>query len=163
MTASDDVLSRNADRRHAAPDNPLPGPPGKQLAIVTCMDCRIDLYDAAGITPGEAHVIRNAGGIVTEDVIRSLSVSQRKLGTREVMLMHHTKCGMATFSDEDFAAELEGETGQRPQWQAGTFKDTEQDVRDGVARLRRSPFLVPDTTVRGFVHDLDTDEFVEVF
>jgi carbonic anhydrase len=163
MTASDDVLSRNADRKHAAPENPLPAPPGKQLAIVTCMDCRIDLYDAAGVKPGEAHVIRNAGGVVTEDVIRSLAVSQRKLGTREIMLMHHTKCGMGTFTDEDFLDELENTTGHRPSFEVGTFTDTEQDVRDGVAQLRRSPYLVPETTVRGFIHDLDTDQFVEVF
>lgn len=126
------------------------------------MDCRIDLAGAVGIEPGEAHTIRNAGGVVTEDVIRSLVVSQRKLGTREIMLMHHTRCGMVTFTDEDFAAELENELGQRPGWSIGTFQDTERDVRESVAQLRENPFLLPETTVRGFVHDIDTDALTEI-
>lgn len=155
-------MRRNATRAHHAPGEPLPANPSLRLAIVTCMDCRIDLAGAVGIEPGEAHTIRNAGGVVTEDVIRSLVVSQRKLGTREIMLMHHTRCGMVTFTDEDFAAELENELGQRPGWSIGTFQDTERDVRESVAQLRENPFLLPETTVRGFVHDIDTDAITEI-
>ena len=162
MSASDDVLSRNASRTHSAPDDPLAASPSLRLAIVTCMDCRIDLYDAMGVKPGEAHAIRNAGGIVTDDGVRSLAISQRKLGTREVMLMHHTRCGMTSFSDDDFAAELERDAGRRPDWPAGAFQDTAQDVRESVESLRENPFLLAESTVRGFVHDVDTDELTEV-
>lgn len=163
MTATAELLQRNAQRVHAAPDQPQPGSPTLRVAIVTCMDCRIDLYDSLGVKPGEVHTMRNAGGAVTDDVIRSLAVSQRKLGTREVMLMHHTRCGMTTFTEGDFKEELERETGLRPSWSVETFSDTEQDVRQSVARLRNSPFLLPETTTRGFVHDVDTDAITEVF
>lgn len=161
MTTSDDLLRRNADRVHTARDPLLPGKPSLQVAIVTCMDCRIDLYDALGVQPGEAHTLRNAGGVVTDDVIRSLAVSQRKLGTREVMIMHHTRCGMTTFTDDEFKDELERDAGTRPSWSVGTFRDAEQDVRESARRLTADPYLIA-TTVRGFVHDVDTDEITEV-
>lgn len=160
MTASDELLRRNAQRgRAAAPD--LPTEPRLGVAIVTCMDSRIDTFDAFGLLRGEAHVLRNAGGVVTDDVIRSLTISQRKLGTREIMLMHHTRCGLATFEEAEFKDELERETGVRPSWSLETFTDVEQDVRQSLERLRRSPFLLT-TSLRGFVHDVDTDDLIEV-
>lgn len=161
MTASDDLLRRNADCAHPARDPLLGGQPSLQVAIVTCMDCRIDLYDALGVKPGEAHTLRNAGGVVTDDVIRSLAVSQRKLGTREIMIMHHTRCGMTTFTDDEFKDELERDAGTRPAWSVGTFSDAQQDVRESVRRLSSDPYLIS-TAVRGFIHDVDTDELTEV-
>jgi carbonic anhydrase len=126
------------------------------------MDARIDPVQLLGLQPGEAHVIRNAGGVVTDDVIRSLAVSQRKLGTTEVLLVHHTRCGMATFNDEDFWSELEQATGLRPTWVVGTFRDAESDVRQSLRRVRRSPFLANTTEVRGFVVNVDTGDLDEV-
>ncbi|GAA4853079.1 beta-class carbonic anhydrase [Saccharopolyspora rosea] len=162
MTACDDIVQRNAQYARTAAARELPGQPALRVAIVTCMDCRINVFESLGLQPGEAHVIRNAGGAVTEDVIRSLAVSQRKLGTREVMVIHHTACGMQTFTDAEFKAELEAETGMRPSWSVETFTDAEQDVRQSVERVRRSPFLSLTTAVRGFVADIVTGELVEV-
>ncbi|GAA4862388.1 MULTISPECIES: beta-class carbonic anhydrase [Saccharopolyspora] len=158
MTATDELLQRNTSRTR--PD--LPSAPGLRVAIVTCMDCRIDLAESLGLAAGEAHVIRNAGGAVTDDVIRSLAVSQRKLGTREIVLVHHTGCGMRTFTEGDFKDELETETGVRPAWSVETFRDTEQDVRQSLERVRRSPFLTETTSVRGFVEDIATGALTEV-
>ncbi|GAA2791055.1 carbonic anhydrase [Saccharopolyspora taberi] len=163
MTASDEILRRNALHVRGAEDRNLPTEPSLRVAIVTCMDCRIDLYETLGLRTGEAHVIRNAGGAVTDDVIRSLAVSQRKLGTREVMLMHHTRCGMATFTEGEFKDELERETGQRPAWSVETYTDAAQDVRQSMARIRRSPFLGLTTSLRGFVKDIDNGALTEVF
>jgi carbonic anhydrase len=126
------------------------------------MDARIDPVQLLGLRPGEAHVIRNAGGVVTDDVIRSLVVSQRKLGTTEVMLMHHTQCGMATFTDEDLWSELQETTGLRPSWAVETVRDVESDVRQSMERVRRSPFLTQTTEVRGFVVNVDTGDLAEV-
>jgi carbonic anhydrase len=126
------------------------------------MDARIDPAQLLGLRPGEAHVIRNAGGVVTDDIIRSLAVSQRKLGTTEVMLLHHTKCGMASFTDEEFRDELEHATGLRPTWAVETFRDVEADVRRSIQRVRRSPFLTHTTEVRGFVVDVETGQLAEV-
>jgi carbonic anhydrase len=161
MTASDELLDRNAQRTVSDADR-LPAEPTLRIAIVTCMDCRIDLFQTFGLRPGEAHVIRNAGGAVTDDVIRSLAVSQRKLGTREVMLMHHTRCGMVGFTEGEFKEELERETGLRPTWSVETFSDVKQDVRQSIGRIRHSPFLTQTTSVRGFVHDIDTNALTEV-
>ena len=161
MSVTDELLANNA--RYAATfSGPLPLPPARGVAVVACMDARLDVYRVLGLGDGEAHVIRNAGGVVTDDVLRSLAVSQRKLATREVVLLHHTKCGMATFTDEDFVAELESETGRRPTWAPGTFRDTEQDVRDSLAAVRSSPFLVHTDAVRGFVYDVDSGALTEV-
>jgi carbonic anhydrase len=155
-----DVLSR---RPNSAPVEPeLPGRPSEQLAVVTCMDCRIPVLDSFGLRLGEAHVIRNAGAAVTSDVIRSLSISQRKLGTRGVVLMAHAGCGMATFTDDEFVAELAQDAGQPPTWRPGTFTDPVQHVRYGMAQLLTSPFLLSDTTVRGFVLDLKSGAVDEV-
>ena len=136
--------------------------PSKKLAIVTCMDCRIDLEAALGLKPGEAHVLRNAGGIVSDDVIRSLAISQRRLGTREVMLIHHTDCGMETLTDEGFRVELEEETGLVPEFPIGAFADVEEAVREAIDRVRRSPFIPYRDAVRGFVYDVETHRLREI-
>lgn len=161
MTAIQDLVDRNTARSGSGP-GPLVGRPSLRIAVVVCMDARIDPAQLLGLQPGEAHVIRNAGGVVTDDVIRSLAVSQRKLGTIEVMLVHHTQCGMATFTDEDFAAELQEATGLRPTWAVETFRDIESNVRQSMERVRRSPFLMGTTAVRGFVVDVDTGDLAEV-
>nr|WP_228046279.1 carbonic anhydrase [Saccharopolyspora sp. HNM0983] len=154
------MVHRNAQR--VAAEGGLPGPPSLHVAIVTCMDCRIDLGHSLGVRDGEAHVIRNAGGAVTDDVIRSLAVSQRMLGTREVVLVHHTKCGMQTFTDDAFKESLQQETGIRPSWAVEAFADAEQDVRQSMERIRRSPFLELTSSLRGFVVDIDTGALTEV-
>ncbi|MEO7196795.1 MAG: carbonic anhydrase [Pseudonocardiaceae bacterium] len=161
MTAIQDLVDRNTARSDAGPGS-MPGRPSLRVAVVSCMDARIDPAQLLGLRPGEAHVIRNAGGGVTDDVIRSLAVSQRKLGTTEVMLVHHTKCGMATFTDVEFWSDLQEATGLRPTWAVETFSDVEADVRQSVERVRRSPFLGDTTVVRGFVVDVDTGELAEV-
>jgi carbonic anhydrase len=162
MSTTDELLAANTSFAEGFSTPGLPGPPSRGVAVVACMDARLDVYRVLGLGDGEAHVIRNAGGVVTDDVLRSLAVSQRKLSTREVVLIHHTKCGMATFTDDDFVAELEADTGQRPTWVPGTFPDTEQDVRDSLAAVRDCPFLVHTDGVRGFVYDVDTGSLTEV-
>lgn len=161
MTAIQELVERNAQRAGNGP-GPLPSPPSLRVAVVACMDARIDPVQLLDLRPGEAHVIRNAGGVVTDDIIRSLAVSQRKLGTTEVMLLHHTKCGMASFTDEEFWEELEHDTGLRPTWAVETFRDVEADVRRSIQRVRRSPFLTHTTEVRGFVVDVETGRLTEV-
>lgn len=161
MTGIQELVERNAQRAGNGP-GPLPSPPSLRVAVVACMDARIDPAQLLGLRPGEAHVIRNAGGVVTDDIIRSLAVSQRKLGTTEVMLLHHTKCGMASFTDEEFRDELEHATGLRPTWAVETFRDVEADVRRSIQRVRRSPFLTHTTEVRGFVVDVETGQLAEV-
>jgi carbonic anhydrase len=136
--------------------------PSRRLAVVTCMDCRIDLEAALGLQPGEAHVLRNAGGVVTDDVIRSLAISQRRLGTREVTLVHHTECGMQTLTDDGFRAELREETGIAPPFAIESFDNLEADLRQSVLRVRRSPFLPHRDAVRGFVYDVATHRLREV-
>jgi carbonic anhydrase len=161
MTAIQDLVDRNTARPGTGPSS-MPGHPSLRVAVVTCMDTRIDPAQLLGLRPGEAHVIRNAGGVVTDDVIRSLAVSQRKLGTTEVMLVHHTKCGMATFTDVEFWSDLQEATGLRPTWAVETFRDAEANVRQSVERVWRSPFLGDTTAVRGFVVDVDTGGLAEV-
>lgn len=162
MTASDELLRRHA-RLETHPDAaPAPAEPALHLAIVTCMDCRIDLFATLGLRTGEAHQLRNAGGVVTDDVIRSLTISQLKLGTHEVMLIHHTRCGMTTLTEDDFRRELEDRTGLRPTWAVEAFADAEHDVRQSIRRVRGSPFLSGTTSVRGFVYDVDTGAITEV-
>jgi carbonic anhydrase len=136
--------------------------PSRQLAIITCMDCRIDLGAALGLERGEAHVLRNAGGIVTDDVIRSLAISQRKLGTREVMLIHHSDCGMEKLSDGGFREELREAAGVAPDFEIGAFDDVEESVRESVRRVRRSPFLPHRDAVRGYVYEVETHRLREV-
>lgn len=136
--------------------------PSRQLAIVTCMDSRLDVFAALGLGEGEAHVLRNAGGVITDDVIRSLAISQRKLGTREVMLIHHTDCGMQKLTDDGFRAELQEATGVTPAFAIESFTDVDADVRQSVLRVRRSPFVPHRETVRGFVYDVDDHRLREV-
>jgi carbonic anhydrase len=136
--------------------------PSRRLAIVTCMDSRLDVFAALGLRDGEAHVLRNAGGVITDDVIRSLAVSQRRLGTREVMLIHHTDCGMQKLTDDGFRAELQQATGVAPAWAIESFAAVDADVRQSILRVRRSPFLPHRELVRGFVYDVDTHRLREI-
>jgi carbonic anhydrase len=136
--------------------------PAQALAVVTCMDCRIDPLPVLGLKPGDAHILRNAGGVVTDDVIRSLAISQRRLGTRAVALIHHTDCGMLKLTDESFRAELEEEAGIAPPFAIGSFTDLEEAVRESIARVRSSPFLLHRDDVRGYVYDVEDDELREV-
>ncbi len=151
----DELLRRNAE---AAAPQTAPARPTLQVAVLTCMDARIDPVALFGVQPGEVHVLRNAGAVVIDDMERSLAISQRKLGTTQVMVVAHTRCGMSTFTDDEFATELEALSGSRPQWPVHTFGDPAQSVRDGVARLRGSPFLQPGVVVAGYVYDVDTGE-----
>jgi carbonic anhydrase len=162
MSAIDELIANNEAFAAARPAQRLDGRPSRQLAIVACMDCRLDVAAALGLRDGEAHILRNAGGVVSDDVIRSLAISQRRLGTREVMLIHHTGCGMLGLGDDDFRAELLRETGVAPAFAIESFGDVDVDVRQSILRVRRSPFLLPDTVVRGFVYDLDSHRLREV-
>ena len=140
----------------------LPLPPAKKVAIIACMDARLNVYGALGLHEGDAHVIRNAGGVVTEDEIRSLAISQRLLGTEEIILIHHTDCGMLTFNDEEFSKALEDEVGIKPEWDAEAFSDLDEDVRQSIARITASPFIPHRDSVRGFVFDVTTGALREV-
>ena len=162
MSVTDELL-RNA--RKYADDferGDLPLPPGKRVAVLACMDARLNPYGLLGLSEGDAHVIRNAGGVVTDDEIRSLSISQRLLGTEEIILIHHTDCGMLTFSDDDFRQEIQRETGIKPEWAAEAFDDLEADVRQSIARIKASPFIPRKDNVRGFVYDVRTGALSEV-
>lgn len=161
MSVTDQYLANNREYAKSF-QGPLPLPPAKQVAIVACMDARIDVHGALGIKVGEAHVIRNAGGVVTEDEIRSLSISQRLLGTKEIILIHHTDCGMLTFSDEDFKRQIKQEVGIKPSWSAEAFSDLDGDVRESIARIKNSPFIPHTDQVRGFVFDVATGLLNEV-
>jgi carbonic anhydrase len=162
MSATDDLLEHAAHYPDGFAHGGLPRPPARRLAIVTCMDARIDLDDLLGLESGDAHVLRNAGGIVTDYELRALAISQWKMGTREVVVIHHTDCGAFEFSDEAFREELEAETGVRPTWTDLGFADLEQSVRNSVAAVRQSPFLPHAESVRGFVYDVTTGELTEV-
>jgi carbonic anhydrase len=158
-----DELLKNAERYAAQFDRGgLGAPPSKRVAVVACMDARLDPYALLGLTEGDAHVIRNAGGVITDDQIRSLAISQHLLGTREIVLLHHTDCGMLTFTDEQFSDRLEAETGNRPEWSARAFADLDEDVRDSVRRIRESPFIPHTGGIRGFVYDVDEGTLREV-
>ena len=161
MTATDEYLANNA--RYAENfSGPQPMPPAKGVAIVACMDARLNVYGLLGLNEGEAHVIRNAGGVVTDDEIRSLAISQRLLGTREIMLIHHTDCGMLTFTDDAFKRSIHDETGIKPHWAAEAFSDLDEDVRQSMARIKASPFVPHTENVRGFVFDVATGKLNEV-
>ena len=162
METIDALVENNERFAYSLADRHLDVRPSKQLAIVTCMDSRLDVFAALGLGDGEAHVLRNAGGIITDDVIRSLAISQRKLGTREVMLIHHTDCGMQTITDDGFRAELQDATGTAPAFAIESFKDVDADVRQSILRVRRSEFLLHRDAVRGFVYDVDTHRLREV-
>ena len=161
MTATDDLLANNADYA-ASFSGPLPLPPAKGVAVLACMDARLDVYRLLGLNEGEAHVIRNAGGVVTDDAIRSLTISQRLLGTTEIVLVHHTDCGMLTFTDDSFKADIQSDTGIKPHWSPEAFADLEDDVRQSIARIKASPFVPNRDAVRGFIFDVATGRLTEV-
>jgi carbonic anhydrase len=161
VTAIDDLLVNN-ERYAAAYDGDLPLAPARKTAVVACMDARLDVYRILGLGPGDAHVIRNAGGVVTDDVIRSLAISQRLLGTEAIVLIHHTQCGMLTFTDDEFKAAIQADTGVKPTWAAEAFPDLDDDVRQSIARIKASPFVPHQQTVRGFVFDIATGRLREV-
>jgi carbonic anhydrase len=159
----DDLLANNRAFAASSPARDLGADPTRHLAILTCMDCRLDVYAMLGLRVGEAHILRNAGGVVTDDVLRSLTISQRRLGTRAVMLIHHTRCGMLTLTDDGFRAELLRETGMTPAFAIESFPHLEEDVRQSIRRVLHCPFLPHRDAVRGFVYDVDTCELREVF
>jgi carbonic anhydrase len=160
MTVTDDLLANNAEYA-ASFSGPLPMPPAKGVAVLACMDARLDVYRLLGLQEGEAHVIRNAGGVATDDAIRSLTISQRLLGTTEIVLIHHTDCGMLTFTDDSFKADIQSDTGIKPHWSAEAFSDLEADVRQSIARIKASPFVPNRAAVRGFVFDVAPGRLTE--
>ncbi|MCC7107275.1 MAG: carbonic anhydrase [Chloroflexi bacterium] len=162
MTVTDELLSNNLRFAAAFDQGSLPTAPSKHLAVVACMDSRMDLFAMLGLEHGEAHVIRNAGGIVTDDVIRSLMISQRLLGTREVILIHHTCCGLQAVVEEELKAKIQAEVGLRPPFSLGAFSDLDGDVRQSIALVRTSPFIPHREHVRGFVYDVGTGRLREV-
>ncbi|MEU4743453.1 carbonic anhydrase [Actinosynnema sp. NPDC023658] len=162
MTAIDELLSRNAELGNIVPGDRSSPKPSMQVAILTCMDSRIRVFEIFGLKQGEAHVLRNAGGVVTDDMIRSLALSQRKLGTREVLLVHHTNCGLELVTEDDFKDELEESSGLRPTWSVEAFREVKDSVRGSVNRVRHSAFLPHRDNVRGFVYDVHTGELTEV-
>jgi carbonic anhydrase len=162
MTVTDELLQHNAEFARSFSKGDLPMPPGKGLAVVACMDARLNVYALLGLEEGQAHVIRNAGGVVTEDVIRSLAISQHLLGTSEIVLVHHTDCGMLTFTDDEVKADIETATGLRPHFALEAFTDLENDIRQSIARIKHSPFVLHKDSVRGFVYDVRTGALQEV-
>ena len=162
MTRNDDLLQANERFAAGYDSRHLDVRPRRKLAIVACMDSRLDIFAALGLQPGEAHVLRNAGGVVTDDVIRSLAVSQRRLGTEEIVLIHHTDCGMQKVTDDGFRAELQEATGIAPSFAIESFTDLDADVRQSIERIKHSPFLLHRDKVRGFVYDVDTGALSEV-
>jgi carbonic anhydrase len=162
MSATDELLANNERYAAGFDKGDLPLPPARNVAVVTCMDARLSPYVMLGLQEGDAHIIRNAGGVVTDDEIRSLAISQRLLGTEEIMVIHHTDCGMLTFKDDDFKEQIQADTGIKPAWSAEAFSDLDEDVRQSVARIKASPFIPRKDSVRGFVYDVDTGRLREV-
>jgi carbonic anhydrase len=165
MSVTDEYLANNAkyaETYYGSQDGPLPLPPSKHVAVVACMDARLDVYRILGLGDGEAHVIRNAGGVVTDDEIRSLAISQRLLGTKEIILIHHTDCGMLTFTDDGFKQQIQDEIGLKPEWAAEAFQDLDEDVRQSLRRIEASPFVTKHESLRGFVFDVATGRLAEV-
>jgi len=162
MSTTDELL-RNAEEYAAGFDKgDLPLPPGRKIAVVACMDARLNPYGLLGLVEGDAHVIRNAGGVITDDEIRSLSISQRLLGTEEIVLIHHTDCGMLTFTDDDFRRQVLDDTGIKPEWAPEAFGDLDEDVRQSIARIQASPFIPRKDSVRGFVYEVESGRLREV-
>src|SRR5947209_2552365 len=162
MSATDELLAANEAYAASFDKGQLPLPPGKKVAVVACMDARLNVYGALGLSEGDAHVIRNAGGVVTDDEIRSLTISQRLLGTEEIILIHHTDCGMLTFTDDEFRNSIQQETGIKPEWAAESFSDLETDLRQSIARIKASPFIPRKDSVRGFIYEVETGRLREV-
>lgn len=162
MTVTDELLENNAEFARNFSNGDLPMPPGKGLAVVACMDARLNVYALLGLAEGQAHVIRNAGGVVSDDVLRSLVISQRLLGTREVILVHHTDCGMLTFTDDQVKSDIEADIGLRPHFALEAFSDLERDIRQSIARIQHSPFVPHKDSIRGFVYDVHTGALQEI-
>jgi carbonic anhydrase len=162
VSQTDELLANNESYVADFDCGTLPLPPARKVAVVACMDARLNIYGMLGLKEGDAHVIRNAGGVVTDDEIRSLAISQRLLATEEIILIHHTDCGMLTFTDDDFKASIEDDTGIKPEWAAEAFSDLDQDVRQSIARIKASPFIPKKDSVRGFVYECDTGRLREV-
>jgi carbonic anhydrase len=162
ITQTEQLLANAREYQAGFDKGHLPLPPGRKVAVLACMDARLDPQAVLGLEEGDAHVIRNAGGVVDEDAIRSLAISQNLLGTEEIVLIHHTDCGMLTFTDEQFAQQLAEETGKRPEWHAHAFADLEADVRAGIAQIEASPFVPRTDNVRGFVYEVETGALREV-
>ncbi|TMC05935.1 MAG: carbonic anhydrase [Chloroflexi bacterium] len=162
MSVTDELLRKNASYARSFDKGSLPLPPAKHLAVLACMDARLDVHKILGLNEGDAHVIRNAGGVATDDAIRSLVISQRLLGTNEIILIHHTDCGMLTFKDDDVKRQIESDTGIRPAFALEAFPDVEEDVRQSIARIQASPFIPNKSSVRGFVYDVKSGKLEEV-
>lgn len=162
MSVTDDLVRNNESYARSFEKGDLPLPPAKHVAVLACMDARLDVHKILGLDEGDAHVIRNAGGVATDDAIRSLVISQRLLGTKEIVLIHHTDCGMVTFKDDDVKRQIESEVGIRPQFALEAFPDIEDDVRQSIARIKASPFIPNKASVRGFVYDVRTGRLTEV-
>ena len=162
MSTTDDLLKNAESYAEGFDKGDLPMPPGKKVAVLACMDARLDPNGVLGLSEGDAHVIRNAGGVVTDDAIRSLAISQRLLGTEEIVLIHHTDCGMLTFKDDAFKQQIADETGIKPEWAAESFSDLEEDLRQSLARVKASPFIPKKDAVRGFVYEVESGRLREV-
>src|ERR671928_1206638 len=162
MSVTDELLENNASYAEAFEKGDLPLPPAKGVAVVACMDARLDVHKILGLGEGDAHVIRNAGGVITDDEIRSLAISQRLLGTREIILIHHTDCGMLTFTDEEVRQQIQEEAGVKPHFPMESFSDLEEDVRQSIARIQASPFVPHKESVRGFIYEVETGRLREV-
>ena len=162
MSATDDLLQNNEAYAASFDKGDLPLPPGRKVAVVACMDARLNPYGLLGLEEGDAHVIRNAGGVVTDDEIRSLAISQRLLGTEEIILIHHTDCGMLTFTDDEFKRSVQDDVGIKPTWAAETFADLDEDVRQSIARIKASPFIPRKDSVRGFVYEVESGRLREI-
>ena len=162
MSVTDELLQNNAAYAENFDKGELPLPPARGVAVVACMDARLNVYGMLGLQEGDAHVIRNAGGVITDDEIRSLTISQRLLGTREINLIHHTDCGMLTFTDDELRQQIHEEAGIKPHFSMESFSDLEEDVRQSIARIRNSPFIPNKDSVRGFVYEVETGRLREV-
>jgi carbonic anhydrase len=162
VSSTDELLANNESYAASFDKAGLPLPPARKVAVIACMDARLNVYGMLGLAEGDAHVIRNAGGVVTDDEIRSLAISQRLLGTQEIILIHHTDCGMLTFTDDAFKADIESDTGIRPSWAAEAFPDLDGDVRQSIARIKASPFVPNKDSVRGFVYEVESGRLREV-
>ena len=162
MTVTDELLTNNEQYAAAFDKADLPAAPARRLAVVACMDARLNVYGILGLAEGDAHVIRNAGGVITDDEIRSLAISQRLLGTEEIILLHHTDCGMLTFTDDEFKQSIQDEIGIKPDWEVESFTDLEADVRQSIARIKASPFIPHTDQIRGFVYEVETGRLREV-
>jgi carbonic anhydrase len=162
MSVTDELLENNAAYAESFEKEDLPLPPARGVAVVACMDARLDVHKILGLEEGDAHVIRNAGGVITDDEVRSLTISQRLLGTREIILIHHTDCGMLTFSDDELKAQIHEDVGLKPHFSMESFSDLEEDVRQSIARIKASPFVPHKESVRGFIYEVETGRLREV-